>query len=209
MRKTYDRNEILEFISSFLQRNGYAPTIGEIQRELGISSKSVVDRHLTTLEREGHIRRNSQVTRGIDVSGIGKRTRTVPILGSIAAGQPIPIPTEETWQSVALDTVDVPADFIPSGSQVYALQVKGTSMIDALVADGDIVVLEAVNAVEDGEMIAAWLTDRGEATLKKFYREKGRVRLQPANQTMTPIYVAPDNLQIQGKVVSVLRKIRR
>ncbi|MFC2045669.1 transcriptional repressor LexA [Chloroflexota bacterium] len=209
MRKTYDRAKILEFIGSFIDENGYSPTIGEIQRRLSISSKSVVDRHLNTLEKEGYIKRNSQVTRGIDVSGIGKRTRTVPLLGSIAAGQPIPIPTEETWHSIALDTVDVPADFLPSGSHVYALQVRGTSMIDALVDDGDIVVLDAVNSVDDGEMVAAWLMDREETTLKKFYREKGRIRLQPANQTMEPIYIDPNNIQIQGKVVAVLRKIRR
>jgi repressor LexA len=208
MRKTYDRSKILEFIANFIAENGYSPTIGEIQRELNISSKSVVDRHLGTLEKEGHIKRNSQVTRGIDVSGIGKRTRTVPLLGTIAAGQPIPIPNEDTWHSVALDTVDVPSDFLQSGEQVYALQVRGTSMIDALVDDGDIVVFDATSTANDGEMVAAWLSDREEATLKKLYREKGRVRLQPANQTMEPIYVDPKNLQVQGKVIAVLRKVK-
>ena len=209
MRKSYDRTKILEFVRRFVEKSGYAPTIGEIQRGLGISSKSVVDRHLNALEKEGHIKRNSQVARGIDVSGIGKRTRSVPLFGTIAAGQPIPVPTEDTWHTVALDTVDVPADFLPSGSRAYALQVKGTSMIDALVDDGDIVVLDAVSSADDGEMVAAWLPDQEEATLKKLYREKGRVRLQPANRTMKPIYVAPHNIQIQGKVVAVLRKIRQ
>jgi len=209
MRKFYDRTKILEFVRRFVEKNGYAPTIGEIQRGLGISSKSVVDRHLNTLEKEGHIKRNSQVTRGIDVSGIGKRTRSVPLVGTIAAGQPIPVPTEDIWHTVALETVDVPADFIPSESQAFALRVKGTSMIDALVDDGDIVVLEAVSSVDDGEMIAAWLTNQEEATLKKLYREKGRIRLQPANRTMEPIYVDPRNIQIQGKVIAVLRRIRQ
>lgn len=208
MRKSYDRTKILDFIRRFIEQRGLAPTIGEIQRGLNISSKSVVDFHLKALEGDGHIRRDTQVTRGIDVSGMGKRSHSVPLFGMIAAGQPIPVPTEDTWHNVALDTVDVPADFLPLGSQAYALEVKGTSMIDALVDDGDIVVLESVSTVDDGEMVAAWLVDQEEATLKKLYREKGRVRLQPANQTMQPIYVAPDNIQVQGKVIAVLRKIK-
>jgi repressor LexA len=209
MRKAYDPMKILQFIRIFIEKRGYAPTIGEIQRELGVSSKSVVDRHLNTLEKEGHIKRNSQVTRGIDVSGIGQRTRSVPLFGAIAAGQPIPVPTEDTWHTVVQDTVDIPADFLSPGSRAYALQVKGTSMIDALVDDGDIVVLDAVSSADDGEMVAAWLPDQEEATLKKLYREKGRIRLQPANRTMEPIYVDPENIQIQGKVIAVLRRIKR
>ena len=208
MRKTYDSIKILEFIRGFIEKIGYAPTIGEIQRGLGISSKSVVDRHLNVLEKEGHIKRNNQVIRGIDVSGIGKRTRSVPLFGTIAAGQPIPVPTEDTWHTVVQDTVDVPIDFLPSESRAYALRVKGTSMIDALVDDGDIVILDAASSADDGEMVAAWLPDEEEATLKKLYREKGRIRLQPANRTMEPIYVDPHNIQIQGRVIAVLRKIR-
>lgn len=209
MRKSYDRAEILEFIRGFTEKNGYTPTLGEIQRGLNISSKSVVNFHLNALEKEGHIKKNSQVHRGINLSGIGKMTRSVPLLGTIAAGQPIPVPAEETWHTVALDTVDIPADFLPSGNQAYALRVKGTSMIDALVDDGDIVVLEAISSAEDGEMVAAWLSDQKETTLKKLYREKARIRLQPANRTMEPIYVDPSNIQIQGKVIAVLRKIKR
>jgi repressor LexA len=208
MRKSYDRTKILDFIRRFIEQRGLAPTIGEIQRGLNISSKSVVDRHLNALEEDGHIKRNTGVTRGIDVSGMGKRAHSVPMFGTIAAGQPIPVPTEDTWHNVALDTVDVPAEFLPSGSQAYALQVKGTSMIDALVDDGDIVVLEAVSAVDDGQMVAAWLKEEQEATLKKLYRENGRIRLQPANQTMEPLYVKPDNIEVQGKVIAVLRKMK-
>jgi repressor LexA len=207
MRKTYDRNSILEFIKSFVEERGYAPTIGEIQRAIGISSKSVVDHHLKALEREGHIRRDAQVVRGINVSGIGRRSRSVPLLGTIAAGAPIAVPTDETWHSAALETIDVPAELLPGERQVYALKVKGTSMIDALVDDGDIVILEAKNTADNGEMVAAWLSDRNEATLKRLYREAGRIRLQPANQTMPPIYVEPDKVEVQGKVVAVLRKV--
>ena len=206
MRKSYDRTKILDFIRRFVEQRGFPPTIGEIRRELNISSKSVVDRHLIILEEEGYIKRNARVTRGIDVSGMGKRSYSVPMFGAIAAGQPIPVPTEDTWHSVALDTVDVPADFLPSGSQAYALEVKGTSMIDALVDDGDIVVLEATSAAENGQMVAAWLTDRQEATLKKIYYEPNRIRLQPANESMAPIYVNSNKVQVQGRVIAVLRK---
>jgi len=209
MRKSYDRTAMLQFIRDFVEKKGYAPTVGEIQQALEISSKSVVHRYLDALEDEGFIKREGQVTRGIEVSGIGGRTRVVPLLGTIAAGQPIPVPTEDTWHAVALENVEIPADLLRSPNGTYALLVKGTSMIDALVDDGDIVIMEAVVSVEDGQMVAAWLTDRNEATLKRFYREKGRIRLQPANQTMKPIYVDPDKVQIQGKVVAVLRRYKQ
>jgi len=208
MRKSYDRNKILEFVRDFVEAKGYAPTVGEIQRGMDISSKSVVHKHLDALEEEGYIKRDSQVTRGIEVAGVGKRTWAVPLLGTIAAGQPIPVPTEDTWRAVALDNVDIPSDLVSSRRELFALRVKGTSMIDALVDDGDIVIIQAVNSVEDGEMVAAWLSDRNEATLKKFYRENGRIRLQPANQTMQPIYADPSNVVVQGKVSAVIRRYK-
>jgi repressor LexA len=207
VRKSYDRKGILEFIRNFLEERGHAPTIGEIQRAIGVSSKSVVDHHLKALEREGYIKRDAQVVRGISVSGFGRPSRSVPLLGTIAAGKPIAVPTEETWHSTALDTIDVPSELLPGERQLYALKVKGTSMIDALVDDGDIVVLEAKDTADNGEMVAAWLSDRNEATLKRLYREKGRIRLQPANPTMSPVYVASDKVEVQGKVVAVLRKV--
>jgi repressor LexA len=200
------RWRIVEFIRNFMEQKGYAPTMGEIQTALGLSSKSVVDYHLKVLEKEGIITREPDIARGIQVSGVGKRARAVPLLGTIAAGEPIPVPTEDTWHSVAHETVEVPADVLPMRVQAYALRVKGTSMIDALVDDGDIVVVEATRTVEDGEMVAAWLTERQEATLKKLYREPGRIRLQPANRSMAPIYVDPDKVRVQGRVIAVLRK---
>ena len=200
------RWRILEFIRKFVEDKDYAPTMGEIQKALGISSTSVVDYHLKGLEEEGFITRDPEVSRGIHISGIGRKARAVPLLGTIAAGEPIPVPTEDTWHSVAQETVEVPAEMLPSQVQAYALQVKGTSMIDALVDDGDVVVLEATRTAEDGEMVAAWLTERQEATLKKLYREPGRIRLQPANRSMAPIYVDPDKVQVQGRVIAVLRK---
>lgn len=200
------RWRIVEFIRNFVEEKGYAPTIEEIRKALDISSKSVVEYHLKALEREGIITRDAEVARSIDVSGVGKRAREVPLLGTIAAGQPIPVPTEETWHMIAQETVDVPADMLPRNIQAFALRVKGTSMIDAFVDDGDIVVLEATRTVEDGQMVAAWLSDRQEATLKKLYREPGRIRLQPANRSIAPIYIDPDEVQVQGRVIGVLRK---
>ena len=208
MRRSYDRSKILDFIRRFVEDKNRAPTIGEIQKALDISSKSVVDRHLKALEREGYIKREAQVTRGIEVTGLGRRGRAVPLLGIIAAGEPIPVPTQDSWHSAALDWVDVPTKFLRSGVEAYALQVEGTSMIDALVDDGDIVVMEATSTADDGQMVAAWLTDREEATLKRLYREPGRIRLQPANQRMKPIYVDPDNIEVQGRVIAVLRKVK-
>ena len=200
------RWRIWQFIRNFVEERGYAPTIGEIQTALDISSRSVVDYHLKVLEEEGLIAREPEVTRGIEVSGVGRRARASPLLGTIAAGEPIPVPTEDTWHSVSQDTVEVPAEMIPQGIRAYALRVKGHSMIDALVDDGDIVILEATTAADDGDMVAAWLIDEQTATLKKLYKEPGRIRLQPANQTMAPIYVDPNNLQVQGRVIAVLRK---
>jgi len=200
------RWRVVEFIRNFVEQKGYAPTIEEIRKGLDISSKSVVEYHLKALEREGVITRDADVARSIDVSGVGKRAREVPLLGTIAAGQPIPVPTEETWHMIAQETVDVPADMLPRNIQAFALRVKGTSMIDAFVDDGDIVVLEATRAAEDGEMVAAWLTERQEATLKKLYREPGRIRLQPANRRMRPIYVDPDQIEVQGRIIGVLRR---
>jgi repressor LexA len=200
------RWRILEFIRNFVEEKGYAPTQGEIQKALGISSGSVVDYHLKALEEEGVITREPEVARGIQVSGIGKRARAVPLLGTIAAGQPIPVPTEETWHTIAQETVEVPAEMLPRQIRAYALRVKGTSMIDAFVDDGDIVVLEPTRTADDGEMVAAWLTERQEATLKKLYREPGRLRLQPANRSMAPIYADPDQIEVQGRVIGVLRK---
>ena len=200
------RWRILEFIRNFVEEKDYAPTQGEIQKALGISSGSVVDYHLKALEAEGFIMRDPEVSRGIHISGIGRKARAVPLLGKIAAGQPIPVPTEETWHTVVRETVEVPAEVLPRGVRAYALRVEGKSMIDAFVDDGDIVVLEATPAAENGQMVAAWLTDRQEATLKKVYYERDRIRLQPANETMKPIYVDPDKLLVQGRVIAVLRK---
>jgi repressor LexA len=206
MRLSDTRQRIVGFIRNFVEGKGYAPTMGEIQKALGLSSKSLVEYHLKALQEEGVIDRVPELARAMEISGVGKRARGVALLGTIAAGQPIPVPTEDTWQVVPEEMVEVPADMLPSNIQAFALRVQGKSMIDAFVDDGDIVVLEAVPDVENGQMVAAWLIDEQTATLKRLYREAGRIRLQPANPSMEPIYVDPDNLQVQGRVIAVLRK---
>ena len=201
------RKRILNFITGFVREKGYSPSVRDIVKGCGISSSSVVQYHLNQLENLGFIHRNREISRSITLAEKPGEAVSVPLVGTIAAGEPIPVPTEDTWHSVALDTVEVPGDFLPAGAQAYALSVKGTSMIDALVDDGDIVVLEATSTADDGQMVAAWLTDRQEATLKRLYREPGRIRLQPANQSMAPIYVDPDKIHIQGRVIAVLRRV--
>ena len=131
----------------------------------------------------------------------------VPLIGTIAAGQPIPVPTADTFTTTAEETLDLTPELTKGRDNVYALKVKGTSMIDALINDGDIVIMEYTETAENGEMVAAWLEEEREATLKRFYQEGPRVRLQPANATMAPIYADAANVRVQGRVVGVLRQI--
>lgn len=201
------RGQIMKFVEEFVEDNGYPPTVREIQKGCGISSTAVVQHHLNVLEREGQIRREREISRSIVAAGSSSSSIEVPLLGTIAAGQPIPVPTEDTWGNAAQDSIRVPREFVGSHDQVYALRVKGSSMIDALVDDGDLIVLEPVSTVHDGQMVAAWYKKENEATLKKFYMEKGKVRLQPANSQMDPIYVDPRDIEIQGRVVGVIRRL--
>jgi len=201
--------QILEFLRSFVSDKDYPPSIRDIQEGCGISSTSVVDYNLRKLEEKGLIRRDREVSRGIEILGSrgGRRARIVeiPVLGSIAAGQPIPVPTSERWGNDSEDTVAVTEDMVRGKNNVFALRVKGTSMIEDLIDDGDIVFLEPTRAANDGEKVAVWLKDRGEVTLKRIYHEGSRVRLQPANSTMQPIYTSPDNVEIQGRFISSIR----
>jgi repressor LexA len=203
------QQKILEFLRGFIREKDYPPSIRDIQMGCDISSTSVVDYNLKALERLGYIRRDREVSRAIELlDGSGRRPHTVPvpIIGTIAAGEPIPVPSAETWSSADYDNVvEVTEGETRGRDHVYALRVKGTSMIDALVNDGDIVIMEATASAQDGDMVAAWLKREGEATLKKIYREDGRVRLQPANVTMKPIYTEADNIEVQGRVLAVRR----
>jgi repressor LexA len=201
---------ILDFIGNFLDENDYPPTIRDIQQELGISSTSVVDYNLKVLEERDYIRRNRNISRGIEVVGrTPNRSNVVsiPVIGQIAAGLPIPVPGQLEG-SDAVDVIELSGHMAPKSSgDLFGLRVRGHSMVDALINDGDIVILKQQATCENGETVAVWLEDEKETTLKKFYREGNRVRLQPANVTMEPIYTDAGNVRIQGKLVSVVRSI--
>ena len=212
MNRLSDKQQnIINYIRRFLKDNSYPPTIRDIQTGCKISSTSVVDYNLNILERKGYIRRHSDVSRGIELL---KRSSTpdtmmqVPVIGLIAAGEPIPAPTPDTWDVAAVsETMEVPVELTRGKNGIYALRVKGMSMIDALINDGDIVLMQYVNTVSNGEMAAVWLRAEKEVTLKKVYVESNRVRLQPANSQMKPIYTSPQNVEIQGRVIAVLRQL--
>jgi repressor LexA len=212
MKKLSDKQRrIISYINRFLSDEGYPPSIRDIQAGCGISSTSVVDYNLNILESKGHIRRHAEVSRGIKLL-----TRTpdsepmlaVPVIGTIAAGEPIPVPAPDTWDIAAVsETMGVSPELTRGREGVYALRVKGMSMVDALINDGDIVLMQQASAVENGEMAAVWLRAEKEATLKKVYVEPDRVRLQPANSQMKPLYASPDNVAIQGRVIAVIRQL--
>ncbi len=200
------QREILKFIEQFMDERGYPPTVRDIQHGCGVSSTSVVDYNLRALTRAGLLRRSREVSRGIELVGRRQRTARVPLLGTIAAGQPLPVFPADPAVLEEEDTVEVDADLARDSERLFALQVKGDSMIDALIRDGDVVILQAQEYAESGEMVAAWLVDSEETTLKRFYPDGPRVRLQPENTTMGPIYADARNVQIKGRVVGVLRR---
>ena len=205
------QQHIIDFLSRFAEEKSYPPTVRDIVSGCGISSTSVVDYNLDILEREGHIRRHPGISRGIElVTQTATRLHSlkIPLIGQIAAGEPIPVPHPDIWDIVTpSETLEVTEDLTRGRQRVYALKVKGTSMIDALINDGDIVLMQYVNVVENGEMAAVWLKAEKEVTLKKVYRDKQRIRLQPANSQMKPIYADPDNVEIQGRVIGVIRRL--
>jgi len=205
---TERQERMLEFIEEFIGDHAYPPTIREIGRELGISSTSVVNYNLNKLEKANLLERDSLVSRGLKLSGAGSNTVQVPVLGTIAAGRPIPVP-ETTTASEADEYLELTRDLLGSSSDVFALHVKGDSMIDALIHDGDVVVMQQAQTANNGEMVAVWLRDEEETTLKRLYHENGRIRLQPANPTMDPIYVPAEDVRVQGRVIAVIRTMAR
>src|SRR5690606_10294612 len=198
---------MLEYIERFLEENTYPPTIREIQRELNVSSTSVVDYNLNILEQRNLIRRNRNISRGIELVNrpSARNVTRVPVVGQIAAGAPIPV-LDDIVLDETTEQIEISADLLGSKADgLFALRVKGLSMIDALINDGDIVILRHQETCENGETVAVWLRSQKETTLKRFYHEGDRIRLQPANSTMSPIYTTPDNVEIQGKLVTVVR----
>ncbi len=204
------QKRILAFIQSFCDSNGYPPTIRDIVGGCNISSTSVVAYNLSKLEAAGYIRRRADISRGIELLVNQQNHRyivSVPIVGEIAAGEPIPVPPTEAWDTIASEEIEVTEALIRGKRSVYALRVKGNSMIDALITDGDIVLMEHVTNAQNGDMVAAWLKTEREVTLKRLFRENDRIRLEPANTRMQPIYTSPDNIEVQGKVIAVIRQL--
>ncbi len=205
------QERILEFIRDFLNDHHYPPTVRDIQTGCEVSSTSVVDYNLKILHREGYLRREAGVSRGIELTdgwrgASGSQVMEVPMLGYIAAGAPLPI-FSDIRADDAYENVEIPPSLSNGRSDVYALRVKGTSMIDAFVADGDLVLLEPVAQPENGDMVAAWLTNDEEVTLKRFYLQGDTVRLQPENETMAPIELPADQVAVRGRVVGVFRTL--
>ncbi|HVA26268.1 MAG TPA: transcriptional repressor LexA [Chloroflexota bacterium] len=200
---------ILDFIQVFHAQNDRPPTNREIGHGVGIRSTSHVNYHLRILEEKGYIERIRNTSRGLRLKTSARHLEnevvSVPVWGRIAAGEPIEA-RRSSGESIVVST-----EFAPPDSEAFALQVQGTSMIDALIADGDWIIVRPQEHAENGDLVVATLTsergDEREATLKRFYREGTRIRLQPANSTMQPIYVEPERLLIQGKVMAVLRKL--
>jgi repressor LexA len=196
---TKRQREILDYLGDFIQQHGYAPSLEEIGRRFGLSSLATVHKHLTNLQDKGFIRRAWNRSRSVEMvpTRTGGRAVEVPLLGYVAAGAPI--------EAVATsETITVPDDLVGK-RDTYVLRVRGDSMIDEQIRDGDYVVVEDRKTAENGEMVIA-LLDGAEVTLKKFYRDNGRIRLQPANPTMQPLVVSADQVQIQGVVVGIMRK---
>ena len=214
--------KILQFLEIFQEENGYPPSIREIGENTNISSTSVVNYYLNQLEEMNYIERESNVSRGIRLlrtleGNLVKAAQTitemfnVPVIGRIVAGEPVPVPSSDFNYYDQESGIEIARSLLPPKEKtdgLFALEVQGDSMIDAMVNDGDIVIMRPINQPTNGEMVAVWLADRDETTLKYFYLENGRVRLQPANPSMSPIIIEdPNHVQVQGKVVLVIRRL--
>jgi repressor LexA len=212
--------KVLEFMVNYQNDNGRPPSIREIGERVKISSTSVVNYYLDQLKKMGYLERDTRVSRGLrltdkvnEVVQVISNMLRVPILGPIAAG--IPLPELQPGATYITDNeahaVDIARSLLPAkekGDNLFALEVKGDSMIDAMINDGDIVVMKSTAEARNGEMVAIWLPRDNEATLKYFFKEKDRYRLQPANPTMKPIYVKKtEPLEIKGRVVMVIRRM--
>ena len=199
MPLTKRQREILDYIESFLENYGYSPSFEEIASFFGYSSLATVHEHLSNLERKGYLRKNYNRSRSLElVPAEGTLAVDLPLLGSVAAGYPIEAIEER-------ETVSVPHDMLRSGNN-YVLRVRGDSMIDEQIRDGDHIVVNSRQTADNGEMVVA-LINGDSATVKKFYRERdGRIRLQPANATMEPMFFDESEVTIQGIVVAVIRR---
>lgn len=201
MKLTKRQKEILDFIRTFIEREGYSPSMEEIAGHFGFASMNAVFKHLAALEARGYLRRDANRARSIELPKEGDSVgRSLPLLGFVAAGKPI--------EAIEVpETLSVPEEFLPPRKECYVLRVQGDSMIEDHIEDGDFVVVESRQEASDGEMVVA-LVDGESVTLKRLYREGARVRLQPANPEMPPIVLEGSKVRIQGVVVAVLRRYR-
>ena len=201
MPLTRRQRQILDFLNSYTAENGYAPSFEEIAEHFNYNSLATVHEHLTNIERKGYIKRTYNESRAIEIlpSDVISRAVELPLLGAVAAGAPLEAMTTD-------ETVSVPEDFVRRSGNHYALRVRGQSMIEDQIRDGDFVVVHDRQSADNGDMVIAML-DGGGATVKRYYRERdGRIRLQPSNEHMAPIYVREDQMQVRGIVVGVLRR---
>ena len=196
---TKRQREILDFLTAFIQQHGYAPSLEEVGQRFGLSSLATVHKHLTNLQDKGFIKRAWNRSRSVELvsSRAGGRAVELPLLGFVAAGTPIEA-------VVGNEAIAVPESFV-GRRETYVLRVRGDSMIDEQIRDGDLVIVEDRKTAENGEMVIA-LVNGAEVTLKKFYRENGRIRLQPANSAVQPLLMDPESVQVQGVVVGVMRR---
>jgi len=201
MSLTKRQKEILDFLEESLATNGYAPSYEEIADHFGLASLATVHEHLENLQEKGYIRKGYNRSRAIELIPRPLQVSAVelPLLGLVAAGHPIEAIRDQ-------ETIAVPEDLLGRGGHNYVLRVEGDSMIDEQIRDGDYVIVNSRQTAENGEMVVA-LVENESATVKKFYREPdGRIRLQPANPTMAPLYYDPNSIMIQGIVVGVIRR---
>jgi repressor LexA len=219
--------KVLRVIEDYHNTNGFPPSIRDIQDIGNFSSTSVVNYYLEQLEAMGHIKRSGHVSRGIrlvhpyseisqsvsktlgNVRESVQQVLRIPVMGRIFASEPVPVPPSDFAYLDAESVVNVARSMLPARERVeelFALEVNGDSMIDAMVNDGDIVIMKPAKDVKNGDLVAIWLRDKDETTLKYFFLENGKVRLQPANPTMNPIYIDdPSTVDIQGKIVMIIR----
>jgi repressor LexA len=205
----------MEFLANFQDQHGYSPSIREIGRYINVESTSLVDYYLEQLCQEGYIERDKRISRSIRVlKSISQRVSelfSIPVMGRIGASLPVPMPPTDGSYFDPESTVEIARSLLPSRDKVtdlFALEVSGHSMIDAMVNDGDIVIMKRTQDANNGEMVAVWLEDSNETTLKYFFKESGHVRLQPANPTMDPIIIQnPEHVRVQGKVIMIVRRV--
>ncbi len=224
--------KIMEYLTKFQNSNGYSPSIRQIGDSINVKSTSLVDYYLNQLQQMGFIDREDRISRSIrvvnpisenaplkekvteavqNVAATLSDLVSIPLAGRIVASAPIPMPASDLPYFDSESSVDIARSLLPTRetNDLFALEVSGDSMVDAMINDGDIVIMKQAKSANNGEMVAVWLDDKDETTLKYFYKETNRIRLQPANPNMGPIYVDnPKSLRIMGKVVMVIRQVK-